>query len=225
MLFGVLGGAGVFDQHKGKSQSGTLPRSGFDAYVGRNAGQDDRVDAAVLELLLQIGAGEGAPMTFGNEDVAGLKASRSSDLRRNGGQRFVAHVVRLIDRKLQEIVEIDTHIYNRGALGRESVRELHGIFNNLVGLMRRRGHAENGILQVDEDKCGLLGVELEFCHGFLFIEKIFEIEGSLDFPGIEYEDSLDFVKFDKGRPATGALFTQARQFPGCGGGTVCRGWL
>src|ERR1700733_15824951 len=52
-LFGVLGGASVFDQHKGKSQSGALPRSGFDAYVGRNAGQDDRVDAAVLELLLQ----------------------------------------------------------------------------------------------------------------------------------------------------------------------------
>jgi hypothetical protein len=86
VLFGVLGGAGVFDQHKGKSQSGALPRSGFDAYVGRNAGQDDRVDAAVLELLLQIGAGEGAPMTLGNEDVAGLKASRSSNLRRSGRQ-------------------------------------------------------------------------------------------------------------------------------------------
>ena len=75
-----------------------------DAYVGRNAGQDDRVDASVLELLLQIGAGEGAPMTLGNEDVAGLKASGSSDLRRNGGQRLVAHIVRLIDGKLQEIV-------------------------------------------------------------------------------------------------------------------------
>jgi hypothetical protein len=38
--------------------------------------------------------------------------------------------------------------------------------------VRRRGHAEDGILQIDEDECGLLGVELEFCHGFLFIENI-----------------------------------------------------
>src|ERR1700733_8065831 len=46
VLFGVLGGAGVFDQHKGKSQSGALPRGGLDAYVGGDACEDDRVDAA-----------------------------------------------------------------------------------------------------------------------------------------------------------------------------------
>src|ERR1700719_3556963 len=61
--------------------------------------------------------------------------------------------------------------------------------------------------------------------GLLRKRFVTEIEGTLDFQGIEYEDDLDFVKFDKGRPATGALFTQARQFPGCGGGTVCRSWL
>ena len=61
--------------------------------------------------------------------------------------------------------------------------------------------------------------------GLLRKRFVIEIEGTLDFQGIEYEDALEFVKFDKGRPATGALFTQARQFPGCGGGTVCRGWL
>jgi hypothetical protein len=30
--------------------------------------------------------------------------------------------------------------------------------------MRRGLPADDGILQVDEDECGLLRVELEFCH-------------------------------------------------------------
>jgi hypothetical protein len=31
--------------------------------------------------------------------------------------------------------------------------------------MRHGVHADDGILQVDEDECGLVWVELEFCHG------------------------------------------------------------
>src|SRR5580704_11061511 len=61
--------------------------------------------------------------------------------------------------------------------------------------------------------------------GLLRKRFVVEIEGTLDFQGIEYEDVLDFVKFDTGRSATGARFTQARGFPGCGRGAVCRGWL
>src|ERR1700758_2526121 len=68
VLFGVLGGAGVFDQHKGKSQSGALPRSGFDACIGGDACEDDRVDATGFKLLLEVGAGEGAPVPLGEED-------------------------------------------------------------------------------------------------------------------------------------------------------------
>src|SRR5579864_6683902 len=94
---GVLAGAGIFDEHEGKAQAGSLTRGGLDTGVGGDACENDGVDAAGFELLLQVGAGEGAPMPLGEEDVAGLKASRSSDLRRDGGQRFVAHVVRLID--------------------------------------------------------------------------------------------------------------------------------
>src|ERR1700739_1154113 len=60
--------------------------------------------------------------------------------------------------------------------------------------------------------------------GLLRRRFVIEIEGTLDFQGIEYEDALEFVKFGKGRTATGALFTQARQFPGLGGGTVCWRW-
>src|SRR5580704_8016087 len=65
VLFGVLGGAGVFDQHKGKSQSGALPRGGLDACIGGDACEDDRVDAAGFKLLLEVGAGEGAPVPLG----------------------------------------------------------------------------------------------------------------------------------------------------------------
>src|SRR5580698_2567040 len=127
MLFGALGGAGVFDEHKGKAEAGALARSGFDAYVGGNACEDDRVDTAVLELLLQIGAGEGAPMTLGDEDVAGLKASRRSDLRCCGGQRFVAHVVRLVDRMVHEVVEIDADIDDGSAVNTEGVGKFFGV--------------------------------------------------------------------------------------------------
>jgi hypothetical protein len=34
--------------------------------------------------------------------------------------------------------------------------------------MRRGVHADDGILQVDDDECGLFRVELEFCHDFSF---------------------------------------------------------
>src|ERR1700692_618743 len=44
MVLGVLGGASVFDEHKGKAEPSTLTRSGLDAYIGGDACEDDRVD-------------------------------------------------------------------------------------------------------------------------------------------------------------------------------------
>ena len=46
----------------------------------------------------------------------------------------------------------------------KSFGEFPGIFDDLCGGMRHWIDADDGILQVDEDECGLLGVELEFCH-------------------------------------------------------------
>jgi hypothetical protein len=170
VMLGVLAGAGIFDEHKGKAEAGTLASRGLDAGVGGDAGEDDRVDAAGFELLLKIGAGEGTPMALGDEDVARLEAGGSGDFRCCGRQRLVAHVVRLVDRKLHEIVEIDAHVNNRDTLGAEGFRELPGIFDNLTGGIWRRAHAEDGILQVNEDECGLFTVELEFCHGSSLLE-------------------------------------------------------
>src|ERR1700730_13544270 len=65
MVFSTLGGASVFDEHEGKAQAGALTRGGLDAYVGGDACENDRVDAAGFELLLQVGSGEGAPMPLG----------------------------------------------------------------------------------------------------------------------------------------------------------------
>src|SRR6202008_2715155 len=106
VMLGVLAGAGVFDKHKGKAQAGTLTRGGLDTGVGGDACEDDRVDAAGFKLLLEVGSGKCAPMTLGDEDVALLETSGRSDLGGDWGQRFVAHVVRLIDGKLHEVVEI-----------------------------------------------------------------------------------------------------------------------
>src|SRR5580658_6612514 len=52
MMLGVLAGAGVFDKHKGEAEAGALSRRGLHAYIGGDACEDDRVDAAGFELLL-----------------------------------------------------------------------------------------------------------------------------------------------------------------------------
>ena len=165
VMLGVLAGAGIFDEHKGKAEAGALTGSGLDAGVGGDAGQDDGVDAAGFELLLEVGAGEGAPMTLGDEEVAGLETSGRSDLRRCGGQRLVAPVVRLVDWKIDEVVEIDADVDDGGAVSAEGLGKFFGIFDDLCGGMRHGVHADDGILQVDEDECGFFGVELELCHG------------------------------------------------------------
>src|ERR1700678_3797198 len=64
VMLGVLAGAGIFDEHEGKAQAGTLTRGGLDASIGGNACEDDRVDAAGLTLLLEVGSSEGSPMAL-----------------------------------------------------------------------------------------------------------------------------------------------------------------
>jgi hypothetical protein len=52
-------------------------------------------------------------------------------------------------------------------VGAERFGESFGIFDNLRGGMGFGIHTDNGVLQVNEDKRGLLRVELKFCHGLL----------------------------------------------------------
>ena len=176
MMLGVLAGAGIFDEHKGKAEASTLTRGGLDACIGGDAGEDDRVDAAGFKLLLEFGSGEGAPMALSDENVAMLKTSGSSDLRCCGGQWLVAPIVWLVDRMVHEVVEIDADVDDGSAMTAESVGKFFGVFDDLCGRMRHGVHADDGILQVDEDECGLLGVELEFYHGSSLL-KMFENRG------------------------------------------------
>src|SRR5580693_7537342 len=176
VMLGVLAGAGIFDEHEGKAQAGTLTRGGLDASIGGNACEDNRVDAAGFKLLLEVGSGEGSPMALSDEDVAMLETGERSDLRRSGGQRLVAQVVRLVGGKLHEVVEIDADIDDGSAMCAKSFGEFPGIFDNLCSGMRHGVHADDGILQVDENKCGLFRVELEFCHVSSLL-KMFENRG------------------------------------------------
>ena len=176
VMLGVLAGAGIFDEHKGKAEAGALAGGGLDARVGGDTGEDDRVDAAGFELLLQVGSGEGAPMPLGDEDVAGLETGGRSDLRRCGWQWLIAQVERLVDGKLHEVVEIDANIDDGRAVNAEGVGKFFGVFDDLCGAMRRWIYADDGILQVDENKCGLFRVELEFCHVSSLL-KMFENRG------------------------------------------------
>src|ERR1700744_1353046 len=56
VVVGVLAGAGIFDEHKGKAEAGSLTRGGLDTCIGGDAGEDNRVDAAGFELLLEVGS-------------------------------------------------------------------------------------------------------------------------------------------------------------------------
>src|SRR3984885_13411315 len=165
VMLSVLAGAGIFDEHKGKAQASTLTRGGLDACVGGDACEDDRVDAAGFELLLEVGAGEGAPMALGDEDVAGVETGGRSDLRRCGRQRLIAQVGRLVDGELHEVIEIDAHVDDGSAMCAKNFGKFFGVFDDLCRGMRHGVHADDGILEIDEDKCGLFRVELEFCHG------------------------------------------------------------
>src|SRR6202051_2542231 len=96
VMLGVLAGAGIFDEHEGKAQAGTLTRGGLDASIGGDACEDDRVNAAGFKLLLEVGSGEGAPMALNDEDVAMLETSGRSNLRCCGGQWLVPRVCGLV---------------------------------------------------------------------------------------------------------------------------------
>src|ERR1700722_14301407 len=165
MLFTILTGAGVFNGDKAKAEAGTLPRCGLYPRIGRDSGEDDRIDTTRLKLLLEIGSGKGAPVTFRKQDVAGLKSGRRGNLRKNARPRCTPQVERLVDRKIEEIVEVDADIDNRSALGAKRFRQLYRIGNDLGGWMRRSIHRDDGILEVNENKCCFMGIKLKFCHG------------------------------------------------------------
>ena len=64
MLFTILTGAGVFNDDKAKAEAGTLSRRGLYPRIGRDSGEDDRIDTTRPELLLKVGSGKGAPVMF-----------------------------------------------------------------------------------------------------------------------------------------------------------------
>src|SRR6202522_958839 len=172
VLFGVHARASVFDEHKGKAETSALACGGLDAVVCGDAGEDNGVNATGLELLLQVGAGEGTPVALGDEKVAWLKTGGRSDLRRNSGYWLVAHVERLVGGRLQEAVEIDVHIDNRSAGGAEGFSKLLGVCDDLRDRIRGGFYADGGILQINEDECGLIGVEVKCWHGILSPETV-----------------------------------------------------
>src|SRR5580693_9223198 len=67
--------------------------------------------------------------------------------------------------KLEEIVEVDADINNRGTVAAKRFGQLCRIGNDLCGWMRRGTHADDGILEVNENKCCFVGIKLKFCHG------------------------------------------------------------
>src|ERR1700733_3678305 len=165
MLFAILTGAGVFNDDKTKAEAGALSRRGLYSRIGRDSGEDDRIDTMRLKLLLKIGSGKGAPVTFRKQDVAGLKSGRRGNLRNNSGQRCIPQVDRLVDRELEEIVEVHADINNWGTVAAKRFGQLCRIGNDLCGWMRRGTHADDGILEVNENKRGFVGIKLKFCHG------------------------------------------------------------
>src|SRR5580700_9039677 len=165
MLFPILTGAGVFNDDKAKAEAGTLSRRGLHPRIGRDSGEDDRIDTTGLKLLLKVGSRKCPPVTFCKQDVAGLKSGRRGDLRSTRGQRCIPQVDWLIDRNLKEIVEVDADINNRSTVGAKCFCQRYRVRDHPRGWMRRRTHADDGILEVNDNKCGFVEIKLKFCHG------------------------------------------------------------
>src|SRR5580700_1899369 len=165
MLFAILTGAGVFNDDKAKAEAGTLSRRGLYPRIGRDSGEDDRIDTTGLKLLLKVGSRKCPPVTFCKQDVAGLKSGRRGDLRSTRGQRCIPQVDWLIDRNLKEIVEVDADINNRSTVGAKCFCQRYRVRDHPRGWMRRRTHADDGILEVNDNKCGFVEIKLKFCHG------------------------------------------------------------
>ena len=68
--------AGIFGDHQIKAELPRVAGSRLHADVGGNTAHDDRVNAATAELQLKIGAVEGAPLAFGDFNVAVAFAKR-----------------------------------------------------------------------------------------------------------------------------------------------------
>jgi len=83
-----------------------------------------------------------------DEDVAMLETSGRSNLRCCGGQWLLAPVVRLVDGKLHQVVEIDADIDDGSAVNAEGIGKFFGVFDDLCGGMRHWIHADDGILPV-----------------------------------------------------------------------------
>src|SRR6202007_58530 len=85
MLFAILTGAGVFHDDKAKAEAGTLSRRGLYPRIARDSGEYDRIDTTRLKLLLKIGSGKGAPVTFRKQGVAGLNSGTRGNLQNHRG--------------------------------------------------------------------------------------------------------------------------------------------
>src|SRR6202041_2412390 len=164
MLFTILTRAGVFNHDKAKAEASALACRGLYPRIARDSGEHDRIDTTRPKLLLKVGSGKGAPVTFCEQDVAGLKFGGRGNLRKNARQRCTPQVERLVDRKIEEIVEVDADINNRGTVAAKRLRQLYRIGNDLCGWMRRSIHRDGGILEVNEHKCCFVGIKLKFCH-------------------------------------------------------------
>jgi len=139
-----------------------LARRGLSPRIGRNAGEDDRIDTTGLKLLLKVGSGKCAPVTFCKQDVARLKSSRRATSEAMAGQRCIPQIDWLVSRKLGKIVEVDADLNHRSTVAAKCFGQLYRIVNDLCGRVRRRTHGDDGIPEVHENKCGLVGSKLKF---------------------------------------------------------------
>jgi hypothetical protein len=153
-----LGGqtrTGVFDDHEAETEAGALSEGGFDTHVGSDAGQNDCLGVALLEELLEVCAGEGSPMAFGDLEVAGLHAGGICDLRGGVRDGLAGVGVGFVDRKAKHVGEVDVDVDHGHALGAEGVGELAGASDDVGGFVRVGVAGDDGVLEVDENEgCG-----------------------------------------------------------------------
>jgi hypothetical protein len=166
MRFRADGGHCVLGEDKLVAAVERSARCGFDSEVRGDSTQDDRSDIASAELLIQIGSIKGAPLAFGDDEIAHLKSRFGHYLGGVGRGRSVSTKGRIVDWKIKGFSHEDADEDDGSSLGAHSIRKLSGLSYDVRRGVWRKLASDYAVLQVDQHQCGGLWFEFKVIHRF-----------------------------------------------------------
>ena len=156
-------GAEILDGDNVEAELPALPRGRFNAEIGRNAAEHEGLDATAAELEFEFRAVEGTPLPLGDQKIAWRRQILHKIAPAGGqGARNAHRFVHGLQRRVGEIRrEFDPHQKDRRMGGAETACQNFGGGDDIRRGMRRHGRGDDAFLQVNQDKSGGVGIEMD----------------------------------------------------------------